>query len=118
MKKKRRDVWKEALDNNDKNNIQRDRRRRRRGDGKTSAQPLLSITLSPYSLFELVLNCSDEYRKKIAEDRRDSSSFCNTEGKCQHDFQSEVNAEDFHRVHKSYELKWANADEHRKQMRE
>ena len=50
-RKKRRDVGKEALDNDNKNDNQRDRRRRRRGDGETSAHPLLSLTLSPYSLF-------------------------------------------------------------------
>ena len=50
-KKKRRDVGKEVLDDNDENGGQRDRRRRRRGDGDTSAHPLLSLTLSPYSVF-------------------------------------------------------------------
>ena len=50
-KKRKRDVGKEALNYNDENDDQRDRRRRRRGDGETSAHPLLSITLSPYSLF-------------------------------------------------------------------
>ena len=65
------------------------------------------------------MNCADEYRKNIAEDRRDSLSFCNAEGKCQRDFQAEVNAEDCHRVHESYELKWAgerDADEYRKKV--
>ena len=55
-KKKRRDVGKEAFDDDDKNNGQRDRRRRRRGDGETSAHPLLSLTLSPYSLFSLSIS--------------------------------------------------------------
>ena len=54
------------------------------------------------------MNCADEYRKNIAEDRRDSLSFRNAEGKCQRDFQAEVNANECHRVHKSYELKWAD----------
>ena len=53
------------------------------------------------------MNCADEYRKNIAEDRRDSLSCRNTEGKCQRDFQAEVNADECHRVHESYELKWA-----------
>ena len=53
------------------------------------------------------MNCADEYRKNIAEDRRDSLSFLNAEGKCQRDFQAEVNVDEFHRVHESYELKWA-----------
>ena len=56
QKKKRRDAGKEALDDNDKNNCQRDRKRRRRGDGKTSAHPLLSLTLSPYSLFSISIS--------------------------------------------------------------
>ena len=50
------------------------------------------------------------------EDRRDSLSFRNVEVKCQRDFQAEVNADECHRVHESYELKWAgerDADEYR-----
>ena len=41
----------------------------------------------------------------------------NSEGKCQHDFQAEVNAGECHRVHESYELKWAgnrDADDYSK----
>ena len=65
------------------------------------------------------MNCADEYRKNIAEDRRYILSFRNTEGKCQSDFQAEVNADKRHRVHESYELKWAgerDADEYRKKV--
>ena len=65
------------------------------------------------------MNCADEYRKKIAEDRRDSLSFRNVEGKCQRDFQAEVNADKCHRVHESYELKWSGErddDEYRKNV--
>ena len=65
------------------------------------------------------MNCADEYRKNIAEDLRDSLSFCNAEGKCQCDFQAEVNADECHRVHESYELKWAgerDVDEYRKKV--
>ena len=43
--------------------------------------------------------------------------FRNAEVKCQCDFQAEVNADECHRVHESYELKWAgerNADEYSK----
>ena len=43
--------------------------------------------------------------------------FRNPEGKCQRDFQAEVNADECHRVHESYELKWAgerDADEYSK----
>ena len=52
-KKKRRDVGKEALDDDDEIDGQRDRRRSGRGYGETSTHPLLSLTLSPYSLFSL-----------------------------------------------------------------
>ena len=65
------------------------------------------------------MNCADEYSKNIAEDLRDSLSFCNTEGKCQRDFQAEVNADECHRVHEIYELKWAgerDADEYREKI--
>ena len=57
--------------------------------------------------------------KNIAEDQRDSLSFRNTEGKCQRDFQDEVNTDECHRVHESYELKWAgerDADEYSKKV--
>ena len=43
--------------------------------------------------------------------------FRNTEGKCQRDFQDKVKAEECHRFHESYELKWAGeryADEYSK----
>ena len=49
-------MGKEALDDDDENDGQRDRRRRRRGDGETSDHPLLSLTLSPYSLFFLYIS--------------------------------------------------------------
>ena len=65
------------------------------------------------------MNCADEYKKKIAEDQRDSLYFRNAEGKCQRDFQAEVNADECHRVHESYELNWAgerDADEYRKKV--
>ena len=65
------------------------------------------------------MNCADEYRKNIAEDRRDRLSFLNEEGKCQRDFQAEVNADECHRVHEIYELKWdgeRDDDEYRKKV--
>ena len=45
--------------------------------------------------------------------------FSNAEGKCQRDFQAEVNADECHRFHESYELKWAgkrDADEYRNKV--
>ena len=54
-KKKRRDVGKEALDEYEESDGQRDRRRRR-GDGETYDHPLLSLNLSPYSLFSLSIS--------------------------------------------------------------
>ena len=52
-KKKGRDMGKEALGDDDENYGQRDRRRRRRWDSETSSHSLLSLTVSPYSLFSL-----------------------------------------------------------------
>ena len=43
--------------------------------------------------------------------------FRNAEGKCQRDLQAEANADECHRVHESYELKWTDerdADEYSK----
>ena len=65
------------------------------------------------------MNFADEYRKNITEYLRDSLSLRNTEGKCQRDSQAEVNADECHRVHESYELKRAcerDADEYRKKV--
>ena len=65
------------------------------------------------------MNCADEYRKNIAEDQRYSLYFRNAEGKCQREFQAEVNTDECHRVHESYDLKWADerdADEYRKKV--
>ena len=45
--------------------------------------------------------------------------FRKAKGKCQRGFQAEVNADECHRVHESYELKWADerdADEYRKKV--
>ena len=43
----------------------------------------------------------------------------NAEGKCQREFQAEVNADKCHRFHESYEIKWVgerDADEYRKKV--
>ena len=53
------------------------------------------------------------------EDWRDSLSFRNTEGKCKRDHQAEVNADECHIVHESYELKLAgkrNTDKYGKKV--
>ena len=53
------------------------------------------------------------------ENQRDSLSFRNAEGKYQRDFQAEVDSDECHRVHESYELKWAgerDADEYRQKV--
>ena len=53
------------------------------------------------------------------EEEHCRGSFSNAEGKCQRDFQAEVNADKCHRVHESYELKWTgerDADEYRKKV--
>ena len=63
---------------------------------------------------------SDEYRKKVTKEQRYSFAIRNAEGKCLCDIQAEINADECHRAHESYELKCAgdrDADEHRKQMR-
>ena len=65
------------------------------------------------------MNFADEEIKNITDDRRDSLSFRNAEDKCQHDFKAEVNADECHKVHESYELKWAgerNADNYWKKV--
>ena len=63
---------------------------------------------------------ADEYRKKVAKERRDRFALRNVEGKCLRDIQAEINADECQRAHESYELKCAgerDADEHRKHMR-
>ena len=65
------------------------------------------------------MNCADDYRKNIAEDRRDSLSLRNAEGKCKREFQAEVNSDKCHRFHESYELKCTgerDSDEYRKKV--
>ena len=79
--------------------------RRGRGNGKSNS----------------FFNCADEYRKKVAKERRDSFAFCNAEGKCLRDIQAEINANECQRAHESYKLKCVgehDSDEDRKQMRE
>ena len=55
----------------------------------------------------------------LIQEEHCGGSFSNAEGKCQRDFRAEVNAYECHRVHESYELKWAgerDADEYRKKV--
>ena len=49
----------------------------------------------------------DEYKKITSEKRRESFSFQNAEGKRQRDVQTEMEADERNREHKTYELKWA-----------
>ena len=64
-------MGKEAIDDDDKNDGHRDRRRSRRGDGETSAHPLLSLALSPTLYFSLHFSLLDILyytHKKFGED--------------------------------------------------
>ena len=65
------------------------------------------------------MNFADECRKNVAEDQRDSLYFSYAEGKCKREFQAEVNVDECHRFHESYELNWAgerDANEYRKKV--
>ncbi len=62
---------------------------------------------------------ADDYKKQLAKERRDSLAFRNAEGVRIRDFEAQKKADDFHREHESYELKWAgerDADEYNKQL--
>ena len=49
---------------------------------------------------------AEDYKNKIAKERRESFAFRNSEGKHQRDLQAEKDADDLQRVHESYTLKW------------
>jgi len=64
---------------------------------------------------------AEAYKKKMAEERRDSLAFRNAEGKQQRDLEAEMDADEQHREHESYELKWAgerDAEAYKKKMAE
>ena len=49
---------------------------------------------------------ADEYKKLTAEKQRERFAFQNTEGKCQRDVQTEMEADGSNRENESYDLKW------------
>ena len=55
----------------------------------------------------------EDYKKKIAKERRESFAFCNAEGKRQQDLQAEKDAYDLQRLHKSYTIKWDGENDSR-----
>ena len=54
---------------------------------------------------------AEDYKKKIAKERRESFAFRNAEGKRQRDLQAEKDADDLQQVHESYRLKWAGEND-------
>ena len=62
---------------------------------------------------------ADEYKRQLAQERRESLAFRNAEGHRIRDLKSTMKADDQAREHESYELKWAgerDADEYKRQM--
>eukprot|EP00584_Thalassiosira_punctigera_P003884 CAMPEP_0172540890 /NCGR_PEP_ID=MMETSP1067-20121228/11795_1 /TAXON_ID=265564 ORGANISM="Thalassiosira punctigera, Strain Tpunct2005C2" /NCGR_SAMPLE_ID=MMETSP1067 /ASSEMBLY_ACC=CAM_ASM_000444 /LENGTH=519 /DNA_ID=CAMNT_0013326815 /DNA_START=154 /DNA_END=1710 /DNA_ORIENTATION=+ len=62
---------------------------------------------------------AQEYKKQMAQERRDSFAFRNAEGCHIRDLEGQMKAAENHAEHESYELKWAgerDADEHKRQM--
>ena len=62
---------------------------------------------------------ADEYGKLMSQERRDSLAFRNAEAKRIRDFETQMKADEHHKEHESYELKWAgerDADEYGKLM--
>jgi hypothetical protein len=64
---------------------------------------------------------ADEYGKLMSQERRDSLAFRNAEAKRIRDFETQMKADEHHKEHESYELKWAgerDADNYQRQMDE
>jgi hypothetical protein len=62
---------------------------------------------------------ADEYGKLMSQERRDSLAFRNAEAKRIRDLETQMKADEHHKEHESYELKWAgerDADEYGKLM--
>ena len=58
---------------------------------------------------------ADEYGKLTSQERRDSLAFRNAEARRIRDFETQMKADEHHKEHESYELKWAgerDADEY------
>ena len=49
---------------------------------------------------------AEDYKNKIAKERREIFTFRNAKGKRQRDLQAEKDSDDLRRVHESYTLKW------------
>jgi len=63
---------------------------------------------------------ADDYKKQMANDRRDSFAFRNAEGSRIRDLEHQIKAGDQHNEHDSYELKWSgerDADDYKKQIK-
>ena len=64
---------------------------------------------------------ADEYGKLMSQERRDSLAFRNAEAKRIRDLETQMKADEHHKEHESYELKWAgerDADNYQRQMDE
>ena len=64
---------------------------------------------------------AEEYKKQMAEERRDSFAFRNAEGRSIRDLEEQMKVDAQQDEHESYELKWAgerDAENYKKQMQE
>merc|ERR1712032_1503324 len=64
---------------------------------------------------------ADNHRKQKNEEKRQSFARRNAEGRCVRNLEGQMKAEENHRDHESFELKWAgerDADDYKKQMAE
>ena len=64
---------------------------------------------------------AEDYRRQMAEERRDSLAFRNAEGRRIRELESDMKTDEQHAGHESYELKWAgerDAEDYRRQMAE
>ena len=64
---------------------------------------------------------AEDYKRQMAEERRDSLAFRNEEGRRIRDLESDMKTEEQHAQHESYELKWAgerDAEDYKRQMAE
>eukprot|EP00579_Thalassiosira_antarctica_P030433 CAMPEP_0202032354 /NCGR_PEP_ID=MMETSP0905-20130828/65485_1 /ASSEMBLY_ACC=CAM_ASM_000554 /TAXON_ID=420261 /ORGANISM="Thalassiosira antarctica, Strain CCMP982" /LENGTH=921 /DNA_ID=CAMNT_0048596213 /DNA_START=89 /DNA_END=2854 /DNA_ORIENTATION=+ len=62
---------------------------------------------------------ADDYKRQMAQERRDSLAFRNTEGRRIRDFEGQIKSDENHNEHESFELKWSSerdADDYKKQM--